>query len=250
MMVLEMLNNNRDWSRPFYFATTVSSEQYLRLDSFFRQDGIAYRLVPYNTGVSIYSDTDSTEMVSAGIDVDTDILYDNLMNKYRWGNLEHPGVYLDDNAMRMAKVFRMMFGKLGKYLINEGKTEKANEVFDYGLKVLPGYNVPYDYYSTIEIARGYYDIGEMEKAKDIYDVLTSNSMKSLKWFSGLNAQKYANTLLEVQRELYTIQSIFYNYQHVNPEAFERYIVDFNRYYQQYNQFAGSRQASQRGGTNR
>ena len=247
LMILDMLNNNRDWSRPFYFATTVSPDQYLRMDSFFRQDGIAYRLVPYNTGVSKDYDVDSTD--ANHLDVDTDILYENLMHKYRWGNLEQPGVYLDENAMRMAKVFRMMFGKLARYLIDEGKKEKAKEVLDYGLKVLPDYNVPYDYYSANEIAKSYYQLGEIEKARKIYDVLVSNSMKSLKWFSGLNNQSYAGMVDETRRELYFLQSIFRNYQQVNPKAFEEYIGEYNNYLQKYDQFIRSRQASMRGGSN-
>jgi len=249
LMILDMINNNRDWSRPIYFATTVSPDQYLRLDSFFRQDGVAYRLVPYNTGLSQEYDEDTTAGPNR-MDVDIDILYDNLMHKYRWGNLEQPGLYLDENATRMAKVFRMMFGKLGRYLIEDGKNEKAKEVLDYGLKVLPHYNVPYDYYSANEIAKGYYQIGEIEKAKKIYDILLSNSMKSLKWFSQLNARQYAQTLDEIRRELYYSQSMFQVYKNVNREAYESYIADFNNYIQQYDQFMKSRQVQQRGGTNR
>jgi len=250
MMILDMINNNRDWSRPIYFATTVAPEQYLRLDSFFRQDGVAYRLVPYNTGISVNYELDTIGSGPNKLDVDTDILYENLMHKYRWGNLEEPGLYLDENATRMAKVFRMMFGKLGRYLINEGKKDKAKEVFDYSLKVLPEYNIPYDYFSTNEIAKGYYQIGDIEKARKIYDTLVDNSMKTLKWLSGLSTQKYANTLEEARRELYFLQNMLQNYQYVNPEAYKAYNNDFNNYMQQFDQFIRSRQTPFRGGANR
>ena len=248
LMILEMLNNNRDWSRPIYFAITVSSEQFLRLDSFFRQDGIAYRFVPYKTrGADNDFDIDT---LSANLDVDTDILYENMMHKYRWGNLEHPGIYLDENALKMTKLFRVMFGKLGRNLIDEGKTDKAKEVYDYSLKVLPEYNVPYDFQSTIEIARGYYQLGEIDKARDLYDALVSSSMKSLNWFSRLNSQMYASVIREIRTELYYLQVLFDNYQQINPEAYQSYIEDFNSYMQQYQRFVNSRQMNQRGGGNR
>lgn len=236
LMILDMLNNNKDWSRPIYFAITVSPEQYLRLDSYFRQDGMAYRLVPYHTGENR--------------DVDTDILYENLMHKYRYGNLEQPGIYLDENAMRMAKTFRSLFGRLGRDLIDEGKKDKAKEVLDYGLKALPDYNMPYDFYSTFEIARGYYLLGEIGKAKSIYDALINNSLKSLKWYSRLSPQKYAEISDEVRRELYYVQNLLPNYQNINPENYNACVNDFNRYMQQFEQYIKSSQARQRGGANR
>jgi hypothetical protein len=236
MMVLEILNNNRDWSRPIYFAITVSPELYLRLEQYFRQDGIAYRLVPYDM------EDEKT--------VDTDIMYENLMHKYRWGNLEEPGIYLDDNAMRMSKTFRLLFARLSKELIAEEKMEKAKEVLDYGLTVLPQYNVPYDYYSSFEIGKNYYLLGEIEKAREIYDVLASNSLKTLKWFSGLSPQKYTEMLSEIRREIGLLHNLLINYPQINPEAFEMAVDDFNRYAQQYEQFLKSRQTRQRGGANR
>jgi len=249
LMILDMINNNRDWSRPFYFATTVSSENYLRLDSFLRQDGIAYRLVPYNTGKDKDFDIDSVNTANR-LDVDTDILYDNLMHKYRWGNLEQPGLYMDDNAMRMARVFRMMFGKLGNYLIDEGKKDKAKEVLDYGLKVIPDYNIPYDFYSTFEIGRAYYQLGEIEKARKLYDILADNSMKTLRWLSKLNPQMYANSIDDARRELYYMQNLLKDYQKINPEAYEAYSKDLSSYFQQFDQFYRARQVRQRGGLNR
>jgi tetratricopeptide (TPR) repeat protein len=248
MIVLNMLSNNKDWSRPIYFATTVPSEQFIRLDSFLRQDGIAYRLVPYNTGVD--EDMDTSDVSKNKLKVDTDILYENLMHKYRWGNMEQPGLYLDENSRRMASVFRMMFGQLGIDLIEEGKKDKAKEVFDYGLKVLPDYNLPYDYFSANEIARGYYQLGEIEKAKKIYDVLVNSSLKTLKWFSQLSPQQYGSTLNEARRELYFLQNMLPVYQSVNPEAFQTANNDFGRYMQQFQQYVNPRQGRQMGGANR
>jgi len=253
MMILDMLANNKDWSRPIYFATTVPSEQYLRLDSFLRKDGIAYRLVPYNTGVNGGFDMDmdeDTTNTGKRLNVDTDILYDNLMHKYRYGNLDHPGIYLDENAMRMAKVFRMMFGQLSSFLIEEGKTDKAKEVLDHGIKVLPDYNVPYDYLYDNGIARAYFQLGDTVNARKIYDVLVNNSLKTLRWYARLNPQLYAGTTEDIRKELYFLQNMLPIYQRVNPKAYNAAIDEFNRSVQQFEQFMRSRQARQVGGANR
>jgi len=147
-------------------------------------------------------------------------------------------------------VFRMMFGQLGTYLIEEGKKDKAKEVLDYGLKVLPDYNVPYDFYSSRTIASGYYQLGETEKAKQIYDVLVGNSLKTLKWFSGLSSQKYGGAVEDARRELAYLQYLLPDYQQINPQAFEAANKEFDRYRQQYEQYMNSRQARQKGGLNR
>jgi hypothetical protein len=236
MMVLDIISNNRDWSRPIYFATTIPPEQHLRLDPYLRQDGMAYRLVPYS--------------VEKSDDANTDILYDNLMHKYRWGNLEQPGVYLDENAMRMSRVSRAIFGRLGRDLITEGKSEKAKEVLDYSLKVLPEYNVPYDYYSAGEIAKAYYQLGEVEKARKIYDVLINNARKTLNWYSRFNTRNYGSILNDINQELVALGNLLSNYQSINPEAYDAAVSDYNRFAQQFEQYLRSRQTRQRGGANR
>ncbi|MDR3219365.1 MAG: DUF2723 domain-containing protein [Dysgonamonadaceae bacterium] len=235
LIVLNMLSNNKDWSRPFYYATTVSSDQYIKLASYLRQDGVAYRIVPYNT---------QTE----GDRVDTDILYDNLMHKYRWGNLEQPGIYMDENSMNMARNFRSMFGLLGRSLLAEGKTEKAKEAMDYSLKVIPDYNVPYDFRSMNEIAFNYYEMGELDKATKIYGVLLQTTLKSLDWYSRLNRQDYVTVLGDVEMDLRCLSMILSFYQKTNQEVYNASIQDYSRYVQQFERFMNNAQT--RGGANR
>ncbi|MDR3339090.1 MAG: DUF2723 domain-containing protein [Candidatus Symbiothrix sp.] len=235
LMILNMLSNNKDWSRPFYYATTVSRDQYVKLEPYLRQDGVAYRIVPYNTQAE-------------GERVDTDLLYDNLMHKYRWGNLEQPGLYMDQTSMNMATNFRSMFGLLGRYLLAEGKTEKAKEAMDYSLKVIPDYNVPYDFRSMNEIAFNYYEMGELDKATKIYDALLKTTLKSLDWYSRLNRKDYVGVLGEVNMDLRCLSMILSFYQKTNPEVYNASIQDYRRHIQQFERFMNNAQT--RGGANR
>jgi tetratricopeptide (TPR) repeat protein len=239
MMVLNMLSNNKDWSRPFYYAITVSPDEFLRLEPYFRQDGVAYRIVPFE--------------VNDERRVDTDILYDNLVNKYRWGNLEHPGLYMDENSMNMARTFRAMFGLLGQSLAAEGKTEKAKAAMDYGLKVLPDYNVPYDFRSIKEIASAYYKIGEIEKAHQLYDVLLEKILKKMNWYTNLKPQDYSTITTDVRTNIIYLNNILPFYKDVQPDVYDRVSEDYQRYIQQYEQFmqrAQMKNAQTRGGANR
>jgi hypothetical protein len=235
MMILDMLRNNQDWSRPFYFAATVGPDQYLRMENYFRQDGIAYRVVPYD--------------VTAGEarNIDTDILYENLMKKYRWGNLEKPGLYIDSNSMRMSKIFRAMFGTLGVRLIAEGKTEKAIEAMDYAVKSIPDYNVPYDVYSMNQIAQTYMAAGDTAKAKQINDILTETILKELDWYTRLSDKDYASVYGEVDRDLYMMGYFIQFYEAIDPKKYNSLIGDYSRYAQRRDNAA---RKMNRGGANK
>lgn len=48
LMMLEMLANT-NWERPLYMAITVGSDNHLNLGNNFMQEGLAYRITPFNT---------------------------------------------------------------------------------------------------------------------------------------------------------------------------------------------------------
>jgi hypothetical protein len=232
-----MLKNNADWSRPIYYATTVDADLYLRLDPYFRRDGVAYRIMPF---------------VAANHEpVNTDILYDNLLHKYRYGNLEEQGLYLDENSARMAKTFRILFGLLTKNLADKGDTIRTKEALDYCLKVIPSYNIPYDFYSTGELAESYDKIGETEKAAELYKELAELSLRNLNWYSRLKAKQYAGVIDEVRRDLTYLQYILPFFQKNDPELYKQYFAEQERYFGRYEQFMIlSQQQQPRGGYNR
>ncbi len=64
--------------------------------------------------------------------IDHHVMYDNMMNKFKWGNADDPSVYLDENNRRMFCNFRRLFGNLGRELLKTGDTAKALEVINKG----------------------------------------------------------------------------------------------------------------------
>ena len=129
LMILDMLQTN-NWERPIYYAITVNPDQFVGLDGYFEQTGLAYQIVPKN----------------ANRETNTEKMYDNVMNKFKWGGVDQPGVYIDENVMRMCKSYRMaLFNKLAEDLLKEGKNEKALNVLNKSMEVLPPENVPLDY---------------------------------------------------------------------------------------------------------
>lgn len=156
LMVLDLIAHN-DWKRPIYFAVTTGSDAYLGLEKYFQLEGLAFRLVPVKQ-------SDAEEM--GGGRVNTEVMYDNIMNKFLWGGMDKPSVNLDENCMRMAGNLRMQMSILANALISEGKNSKAKAVLDKCLEKMPDENVPYDA-TLFTVAAGYYQLGETAKANEL-----------------------------------------------------------------------------------
>jgi tetratricopeptide (TPR) repeat protein len=175
LMVLDLVANTK-WDRPIYFAVTTGDEAYVGLKKYFQLEGLAYRFVPIKQ-------TDMEE--SQGGRVNTEAMYDNIMNKFLWGGMDKKGINLDENCIRMTGNLRMQMGVLAGALINEGKNKKAKAILDKCLEVMPDENIPYD--ATIfTICAGYYQIGEIKKANELAKKLFDIFEGDLKIY---NAQK-------------------------------------------------------------
>ena len=173
MMVLEMLQNiaKDGWKRPIYFAVTVGNDYYLGLEPYFEYTGLACKITPNRS-------SDGRERVN------TEVMYDNMMHKFAYGNMNRPGIYIDENLMRMCRTHRMMFAQLAEALVREGKDEQALEVLDYAEEVLPGYNVPYET-TSLTMASLYYYLGETEKANKLMCAVADNACEYLEWGKSL-----------------------------------------------------------------
>ncbi len=95
------------------------------------------------------------------------------MEKFQWGGVDKPGVYLDENCVRLVGNLRMQMGILAHALINEGKTKKAEAVLDKCLEVMPDENIPFDA-TLFSVCSAYYQIGKTDKAnalsKKLFDI--------------------------------------------------------------------------------
>ena len=166
MMVLDILANN-NWERPVYFAVTVSSENYLNLTEYFQMDGLAYRFVPLKA-----SETGG---------VDADKLYDNVMNKFRWGNISDPKVYLCETNLRLIQHFRGNFGRLANALIEENKKDSAIMALDRAYEVIPAYQLSFSR-TDLSLLQQYYLAGAKEKGSALAEEMFKTFSEELDYF--------------------------------------------------------------------
>lgn len=224
LTILDMLYTN-NWERPMYYAITVDPRQFVKLDNYFQKTGLAYRIVPFNA------------RAAGSRAIDTEKMYDNVMNKFKYGGLDKPGVYVDENTMRMCKSYRVhVFSELAGALLQENKNEKALAVLDKAMQVLPPENVPYDY-SSFTIGELYLLLGEKDKGEQILNGIAENSMRSLRWFTRLSPDKLAGVENELGYHLSVMRNVLAVGLQNNPDFGKAYRDEYNNYRMSYMQQA-------------
>jgi hypothetical protein len=169
-MILDILANNK-WERPIYFNTTSRSGVNIDFSKYLVQEGATYRLLP------IEDPTGGQDMIH------TDIMYDNVMNKFSWRGLNDPSTY-NTNDYRIAVInHRSYINTLAEELIQEGDSTRARDVLFRSLEVMPDESIPYDYASprTMNLL---YRLGEDEKADEMSDILSTRANEVLTYLTG------------------------------------------------------------------
>jgi predicted negative regulator of RcsB-dependent stress response len=178
LAIMDMLSTNK-WERPVYYSTTVPSSQYKGLEKYFIQEGMAYRLVPVKT--------DPSEQGEVGM-IDPNVMFDNMMNKFSWGNAEDPSVYLDENNRRMFSNFRRTFGSLAKELMVQGDTAKAIDAVHKGLAIVPSEKMSHDFFS-IGLAEVLIRTGQKDEGDKLIDDIIQYSKSYLDYAISIIPEK-------------------------------------------------------------
>jgi len=176
LLVLDIIAAN-DWERPIYFAVSVDDKSYMGLEKYFQLEGLAYRLVPIenkqkNRNSPFYGR------------VNTNIMADNLLNKFVFGNMKEGGMFLSTDITRMASNFRSNYMHLAEALLEEGKNEKAIEVMDKCIEEIPNHNNAFNLYSY-RMPLIYYQAGANEKANQVADILVGNLIQEINYYENM-----------------------------------------------------------------
>ncbi len=190
MLLVSLANAN--WTRPLYVATTVSQDSYFSLGDFFMKEGLANRIVPFYT-------KDTTK-------VDADKMYTNLMTKFKFGNINDPHVYLDENILRMCYTHRRAFAEMIRQLILEKKNDKAAKALAYCEKMIPATTVPHDYAcGSLDLAEAYMALGQRAKAEAIYKQVADKAVDYCRWYTGFSQSRF--NVQDCYYQLYVLNAV-------------------------------------------
>ena len=205
LMMLEMIAQC-NWTRPIYVATTVGSDNYMNLGEHFVQEGLANRITPFRTHYT--NERGDLVPMEGTKQFDTEKTYDNMMNKYKYGGIDKPGIYLDETVMRMCYTHRRLMSMLATNLLDEGKTDKVKAILAKAEKEIPAYNVPHDYQSgSLDLARAYAGTDQNKKAQELIDQLWKKSSQYIQWYCSLDGTRFASSQRECMINLYIMNQL-------------------------------------------
>ncbi len=201
VMMLEMIAQS-NFSRPLYMSTTVGSSNFGNLWRHFILEGMAWRIAPY-----AFPENEIIHGVVHAV-ADTEKMYDNMMNKYHYGNLKQPGLYIDETTMRMCYTHRRWFATLITNLVKEGKIDMALKALDKCEKEIPSYNVPHSLNSSsLDIADAFIACDKPERAVPILDQIEKHSKEYIRWYLSLSNVYFAGSVRDCHQEVYALAAI-------------------------------------------
>jgi hypothetical protein len=173
---LDLLATN-NWERPIYVNFTSMAQLNLDLRPYAVAEGNAYRIIPVRNP---NKDVDF---------VNTDVMYDNLINKFAYRGLDDPNVYYNEDYRGFVLNHRSGLNTLAEALVREAteettlegavvstelptenKMEKARKVLLFNLEKMPDAAVPYDE-SSVETINLLFQVGEKERALELAKII-------------------------------------------------------------------------------
>lgn len=202
-----------NWERPIYIDHSLLYTNNIFFTDWLQFEGLAYRFVPLKT---------ESRAMNTG-HINTKILHENVMEKFVWGNVNDPEVFLDDYNKKAIRIIqaRYMFARLAEALVNEGQNKKAEKVIDKMFELFPDKKMPliYDSFPAVE---QYFRAGATEKGTEKIRQMAENSFQMLDYYFSL-PENFASAVQEEQeREMGNIQNLLvltrrYNLQDLNRE---------------------------------
>ncbi len=202
LAIMDVIASNI-WERPIYFATTCKNEKLLGLNDYMQYEGLALRIVPIKTP------SDRSLSIYGSGRVDTEEAYDNIVNKFVWGNFDKKELFVDNSYGAAVQAHRMVMMRTAEALLKEGQKQKSIDVLDKYFEGFPHMNFPYDA-STSTFIQLYIQAGDVEKAKFHARILATETADFLEFYNDIDPDvvqtSFASDMAYRQRSVNTLLS--------------------------------------------
>jgi len=201
LAVLDIISSNFN-DRPIYFAVTCREESLLGLGDYLQLEGLALRLVPKK------SSGDARLGIIGKGTVNSEVLYDNVMNKFRWGNFDKEELFVDRSYLPSVQSHRLIMLRASEDLLKNGKRDKAGNLAKKYFESFPPMNFPLDE-QAIPMMKILINAGEYEVAKPLIRNLADQARQYLEFFEPMSVSemrengwidKYAYTISRTKDE--------------------------------------------------
>ena len=158
------------------------------------------------------------------------------MNKFKFGGLDQPGLYLDQTVMRMCATHRRLFGQLATTLVEEGKLDKAKKALEKCEKEIPEFNVPLDYMSGgLDLLNAWGSLGNKKRATEIANTLWKNSEQYFNWYISSSPSYLASSKRDCEMHIYIMQAIMQSMDEIDRKWGDEHANRLNTLYNSYQQ---------------
>ena len=198
LMIYEMLAH-ADWKRPMYMSVTLGTGNYADLDNYLILEGLAYRITPFNYG-------------KRGV-IDSDLMYKNMMERFKYGNVKQEGIYLDETVSRMCSTHRRMFQTLANSLLSRGKVAEAKKVLQKCEAELPASTIPYTD-DDADLAILWMEVGDKKEATRVAKSILKYCDQYLTYLNSL----YWEHIQTYTRTAYFLTASYIRCEHVLREC--------------------------------
>ncbi len=185
LAVLDVIISNM-YDRPIYFAVTCKNDKLLGLNDYMSLEGLALRLKAVKTP------SDKQLSIFGSGAVDTEKVYNNVMNKWAWGNFDKKETFIDDSYAAELQAMKLIMMRTANKLLQERKIEEANALSQKYFEAFPHFNFPYDN-TVIPFIENMVLANNKEEAKKHLLILAEETRQNLAFYESLDDDDFKSS---------------------------------------------------------
>lgn len=150
-----------------------------------QMEGLGLRIIPVKTPsirtLSIYGSGR----------VDTDAVYENVMDKWKWGNFDKKETFVDNSYAAEIQAMKIVMMRTSQDLLEEGKEEEAGNLAAQYFEAFPHFNFPYDE-SVVPFMEVLHQVGRTDEAKKHLKILAEETRQKLNFYDSLSEDDFSS----------------------------------------------------------
>jgi hypothetical protein len=178
LAIMDVIASNI-YDRPVYFATTCKNEKLLGLNDYMQMEGLSLRIMPFK------NDSDDILSIYGSGRINSDIVYDNIMNKFKWGGFDKKELFVDNSYGAAIQSHRMFFMRAAEDLLDRGQRQKAVDICDKFFEAFPHMNFAYSP-TILPFISIYLNAGDTEKAKTHLRILANQMAQEMNFYDSID----------------------------------------------------------------
>lgn len=213
LAMMDIITSNIN-DRPIYFAVTSNPEKLMGLNDYMQLEGLGLRLMP------VKSQSDKELYIYGYGRVDSDQVYDNVMNKWKWGNFDNEDLYINPSYGAEIQAMKMVMLRASVDLSENGKHTKAAALANKYFDSFPNVNFQYDssLFPFIDVLIRAQDF---DSAKKHIEILAKLTQEQMYFFESLNDEEFLSYRDDYQYGLRSANDIIRSLDKLQDDAFKQ-----------------------------